>query len=169
MLLALALAHAAPEGVRITYTARFDLNATGDQLCAITKLCDCTATWTGEGSAPVVDGSRVTWKGTWALSQSSCHDSFLIWTPADGTAWHTLRLSADGARVDEWVVHGTAANHTKLSTGIKAGKQFWIDGLGAPWTGKGPTEASQSDGGELAMGVRVDTTHMLQIVPSAPK
>lgn len=158
MLIAITLAHA--QQVELTYTVAFDVNAKGDQICGFTGICDCRSSYAGTGERVGADG--LVFKGTWRSVSNTCKDELVVWSPPDGVAWHTFRLDPSGARLAEWVVHGTEGGSTKLQSGMKANRQFWIDGLAAPWPAPaGRIEVVQKDGSELAMGVRVDATHTL--------
>lgn len=154
MLLAVTLAHA--QGVELTYTVAFDVNAKGDQICGFTGICDCRSTYVGTGERVGSDG--LVFKGTWRSVSNTCKEELVVWTPPDGVAWHTFRVA--GPTLTEWVVHGREGGSTKLQSGMKANQQFWIDELGAAWPAPGGrVEVVQKDGSELAMGVRVDATH----------
>lgn len=165
MLLLLAAAHASPQTVHVSYTVRWDVDATGDRICSFTKLCDCTSTYVGEGTLKERTAERLTFEGTWARTANDCSDPLTVWTPGGvGRAFHTVRLS-DG-RVDAWVVHGEPTRHEPLKTDIKQGGQFWMDELGSSW----PTAhlvSDQTDGTSLAGGIRIDARHHLELRFSA--
>lgn len=166
MLLLVATSFASGPTLNVTYTVQFDLDEMGDRLCGMTKLCDCSSTYTGTGEQISKQGDRVTFKGTWERTANTCLDAFWIWTPPDGVAHHTLRTS--GGKLTEWVVHGDASNHTKRASDIKASGQFWMDALDHPW----PAESAvirQSDGSKLAGSFDLTANHMLALtVGSAP-
>ena len=122
MLLFLVSAFANPESVTVSYTATFDLDATGDQLCAITKFCDCKTTYAGTGKKVTAEGDRLTFEGTWKIVTNTCSDQLTVWVPPDGKAFHTLR-HANGT-LTEWVVHGDAAKNARMASGMKAGGQY---------------------------------------------
>lgn len=121
---------AAPRSVAITYTTRFDLPPTADQVCGATKICDCVVTYAGGGTLREEAGDRLTFEGTWKLSEGACNAAFLLWTPADGTAFHTLRRSADGT-ITEWIAHDRLADTTRFESDIKARGQVWLAPLAA--------------------------------------
>ena len=166
-LLALALlpsfAKEAPDTVEITYTARFEMDDTGDRLCSMTGLCDCQTVYAGSGRLHERGDDRVTFSGTWSIQENSCGGKLTVWVPRDGNAFHTLRW-ADGALV-EWVVHRDAAQHQRLTQNMKKSGQYWINGLAQPWNGQQAKTWSiqQQDGQTLAMGVRLDGFHDLAL------
>lgn len=160
MLAFLALARAAdPTSVAVTYTVAFDMNATGDQICKATGICDCTSTYVGEGT--LQPGETLTYKGTWKMQSNTCNANFQVWAPPDGQAFHTFRK--DATSITEWVVHGDVGGSVKMNSGMKQNRQFWMDALAIPWPTKGTAQAVQKDGSDLAMGVRVDATHTLAL------
>jgi hypothetical protein len=160
MLWFLAAASAHPPTLSVSYTVAFDLDEMGDKLCALTKLCDCTSTYTGTGKLVTKEGDRATYEGTWTRTANTCADALLIWTPPDGKAFHTIR-TADG-KATEWIVHGDATNHTKRTADIKASGQFWIDALEQPWPAERAT-IRQQDGTTLAAGIQLSTQHTLEL------
>jgi hypothetical protein len=165
MLLVLALSPAladSPKSIAITYTARFEMDDTGDRLCGMTGLCDCQTVYTGTGTLHEQGESRLTFTGTWKTTSNTCGDQLTVWVPPDGKAFHTLRWS-DGT-LQEWVVHRDAAQHQRLTQGMKASGQYWINELAQPWK-DGPQSVSihQEDGQTLVMGVRLDGFHDLAI------
>lgn len=166
-MLLIAMAHAGADTLEITYTVAFDVNAKGDQICGFTGICDCRSTYEGTGRRVASDAGRLTFEGTWRLAGNSCKDEFTVWVPADGRAFHTVRLDPTGSTLTEWVVHGQATGHGKLPSGQKAGQQFWIDALNTPWQAPGRVEVVQTDGSELAMGVRVDARHTVVMAVGA--
>ena len=160
LLLLASLALATPPTLQVVYTARFDLDATGDGMCEMTKLCDCTATYVGKGTEVHRDEGRVTFQGSFAQKSSDCHDTFAIWVPADGEAFHTLRF-ADGS-LTEWVVHDQASGHARLASGMKAAGQFWINELAQPWPFT-KAKVEQTDGSDLGGLMKVNVGHTLAL------
>lgn len=121
----------APSAISVTYTTKFDLPAMADQVCGSTGVCDCAVTYRGEGKLVEQSGDRWTFKGTWKQTDGRCNDAFLFWTPSDGVAYHTLRVSADGSTVTEWIAHAKASATDRLTSNIKAGGQVWLAGMQA--------------------------------------
>lgn len=126
MLIALvSWAYAAPPThLTVTYTVKYDLPPAADQVCGVTQVCDCAVTWSGGGT--LVTADPPTYKGTWKLTSGACNDAFLLWTPANGVAYHTIRLSPDGQRVVEWIAHASPSDTTRATTDIKAHGQVWV-------------------------------------------
>ena len=110
---------------------KFDLPPVVDQVCGSTQICDCTATWAGAAKLREASGDRLTFEGTWALTSGSCNDAFMLWAPPDGTAFHSIRLSADKATVTEWVAHERLADSARFETDIKSRGQVWLAGMAA--------------------------------------
>lgn len=167
LLLTTALAEAgAPARIAVTYTTRFDLPAMADQVCAQTKICDCSVTYRGEGELVEEAGDRWTYKGSWKKTDGSCNDAFLMWTPADGVAWHTFRVADGGATFTEWIAHGKASATTRVTSNIKASGQVWLADLRAsldPETGAAMHfERETGDAG----GIAISSEHRLTIVPT---
>lgn len=120
-----------PRSLAVTYTARFDLPPDADQVCPMTAICDCKLTWSGTGTLREGSGDRLTFEGTWAVTEGSCNDAFVLWTPSDGTAYHTIRLSADRTTVTEWIAHDKLGDSTRFQSDIKARGQVWLTGMTA--------------------------------------
>lgn len=120
-----------PHNINVTYTARFDLPATADRVCAMTQICDCSATWSGTGVLTSSSGNKLTFRGTWTLQPSTCNDAFLLWTPSDGAAYHTVQLSPDRSAITEWIAHGRAGDTTRFESDIKSRGQVWLAGMSA--------------------------------------
>ncbi len=158
-----ALAGHPPKNVEITYTARFEMDDTGDRLCGMTGLCDCQTVYKGAGTLHEKGDDRLTFSGTWSVEENSCGGKLTVWTPRDGKAFHTLRWS-DGT-LQEWVVHKSAAQHQRLESNMKKSGQYWINELEKPFDGASKASLSihQEDGQTLAMGVRLDGFHDLSI------
>jgi len=115
--------------VTIDYEVSFELDATGDAACRITKLCDCSAVYRGEGKRAQVAEDRISFKGTWTEVKSDCHENLEPWLPEDGKAFHTLRWANDVHKVSEWVVHADRDQHQRLTSNIKKGRQYWISDI----------------------------------------
>lgn len=160
MLILLSSALAGPTQVQITYTATFDLDATGDQICPLTGFCDCASTYLGTGMLQTEEGDRMTFYGTWKASQNTCGKELTIWVPADGKAFHTLRHG--GGSLSEWVVHADASKHQRLLSGMKTSGQFWMNEIDLSWPGT-TFAVKQSDGTTLAGGIKLQASHDLQI------
>ncbi len=153
-------AHAAPPTIHVVYTVRFDLDETGDRLCPITKLCDCTATYEGSGVLVEEEDDRLTFRGSWRRRSDSCAEPLQIWSAGEATAWHTLR-HREGT-LTEWVVHGDPGQHRKRQQQIRANQQFWMDALGAAWPAR-EVRVVQRDGTTLVGGIRLEALHQLEI------
>lgn len=152
-----SLAFANPQSVELNYSVTFDLDATGDKLCGMTKVCDCNALYVGTGTLVEAQGNRLTYAGSWTVAKSDCNDAFALWVPADGKAFHSFTV---GTKLSEWVVHGEKSNHAKRKTAIQQNAQFWIDALDHPWPAK-QVSVTQQDGSELVMGVKLQANHVL--------
>ncbi|MCA9567072.1 MAG: hypothetical protein KC656_04480 [Myxococcales bacterium] len=160
MLTLLTAAFASPPTVQVTYVVRFDVDATGDQICSFTKLCDCTSTYVGTGNLVKETSDRLTFEGTWQRTANTCSDPLLVWDAGEGKAYHTLRHR--NGRVTEWVAHRDAERYERLTSDMKAGGQFWMDAIDQPWPAASVT-STQRDGTTLAGAVKLDATHMLEI------
>ena len=86
LLLSSAASAAEPRTLTVGYTVRFDLPTVADQVCSATQICDCVATWAGAGTLREASGDRLTFEGTWKLTDGTCNEAFLLWSPPDGTA-----------------------------------------------------------------------------------
>ena len=146
----------------LTYDVRFDVDATGDRFCKFTKICDCTASYKGEGARPTVDGQRVTFEGRFELVKSDCSDNLTFWVPASGEAFHTLRVDDQG-RIIEWVAHRDADKHAALSSKIKEGGQVWLTDMSVPWQPGVPATHTESDEGDLGQGIKLASSHDLRL------
>jgi hypothetical protein len=156
--LATLAAAAPPQQVEVRYTVTFDLGSMGDQACPITKICDCTLTYAGKGTLAKTTGSTHVYEGTWAHTDGSCTDAFMLWSPGDGKAFHHVTL--DGDTVTEWMV-SKGASDSRRSSGMKQAGQFWITGMKADArSGKAThTESESSSAG----GIALTTEHVLQL------
>ncbi|MEZ4322256.1 MAG: hypothetical protein R3F61_32585 [Myxococcota bacterium] len=159
LLIALATA-AEPQSVTLTYTARFELDERGDQVCGLTGLCDCSTVYEGTGTLHEKAEDRLTFSGTWKVASNTCSDKLTVWVPADGAAFHSFHRN--GEQLDDWVVHRQATGHTRLNSGMKKSGQYWINELGQPWKSTHWT-VHQEDGTTLAMGVKLQGFHDLDI------
>ena len=128
-LLSLSALAADARTVAVTYTARFDLPAAADQVCGATQICDCQVTWSGTGKLREASGDRLTFEGTWKVTAGACNEAFMLWTPTDGLAFHTVRLS--GSTVTEWIAHDQAGDTTRFESDIKSRGQVWLAGMAA--------------------------------------
>jgi hypothetical protein len=152
----------APSTVAIRYGVRFDIGT--DAICPMTQICDCEVTWEGTGKLVAVQPGALLYEGTWKQTSGHCYDALMLWSPADGKAFHTLRLSADGTAVTEWIAHAHAEDTTRFTQDIKARGQVWLAEFSAPVDPKTHvahhTESDQSDVG----GVTLASEHSLRIV-----
>ena len=125
-----------PEAVAITM--ELDLVFTGAAAglaCLFADVCDCTATYTGDGVRTERDGDRFTFDGTWVQARTTCSDAVgldaQVWVPADGRAFHSFTL-AGGELLTTWVAHperdGFAVD--------PAAPQWALDTLAEPWVGE---------------------------------
>ncbi|MCB9675206.1 MAG: hypothetical protein H6737_08815 [Alphaproteobacteria bacterium] len=149
-----------PQSIEVTYTATFEMDQRGDQLCNLTQLCDCATTYKGAGKLVEKADDHLTFQGTWAVEANTCSDKLTVWVPKDGAAFHTIRRSGDG--LEEWIVHRTAAGNVRLNQGMKQNGQYWINELGQPWK-QTSWAIHQEDGTTLAMGVKLAGRHDLAI------
>ena len=151
----------APAKVAIRYTVRFDIDH--DEVCAQTQVCDCQVTWEGTGKLLSTDGGSLLYGGTWKQTSGHCHDALTLWTPADGKAFHTIRLNAAGTAVTEWIAHARAEDTTRFTQNIKAQGQVWLSEFTAPIDPKTHvavhTESASGDAG----GVTISSEHSLRI------
>jgi hypothetical protein len=159
-LVAPALAEA-PQQIEVTYNVKFDLPSMADSVCNVTGICDCAMTYRGSGTLQSQSGSRLTFSGTWSRAGGKCHADLVrsIWTPSDGSAFHTISL--DGATVGEWVVHSSASDGSRGASG----SQFWIAPMAAeidPET-KLASHFERESGSGGALG-SIATEHRLSLV-----
>ena len=115
--------------VTIEYTLSFDMDAKGDAACKMTKICDCSAVYKGEGSRTETSSGRVSFKGTWTKVQSDCNPNLEPWAPDNGNAYHTIRWNQDSRKASEWVVHADLNQTQRLESNIKAGQQYWVSDI----------------------------------------
>jgi hypothetical protein len=152
----------APAKVAIRYTVRFDID--NDSVCAQAQVCDCAVTWEGTGKLLSAQAGSLLYEGTWKQTSGHCHDALTLWTPADGKAFHTIRLNSAGTAVTEWIAHARAEDTTRFTTNIKAQGQVWLSEFTAPIDPKTHiavhTESAKGDAG----GVGIASEHSLRIV-----
>jgi len=152
---------APPQSIEVDYTLKYDLDATGDQLCPITQICDCSASYKGTGKQVEVEGNRFTFEGTWTVRKSDCDDNLSIWVPADGKAFHTVRRDAEGKVLLEWLTHQSRSQTTRLQSGMKAAGQYWVADINAVWNGEAQTVThSEKENGSMTI-FKVITHHEL--------
>jgi hypothetical protein len=151
----------APAKVAIRYTVRFDIDH--DEICAQTQVCDCTVTWDGTGKLLSTAGGSLLYGGTWKQTSGHCHDALMLWTPADGKAFHTIRLNSAGTAVTEWIAHERAEDTTRFTHDIKARGQVWLSEFTAPIEPKTHVAVhTESASGEVA-GVAIASEHSIRI------
>lgn len=151
----------APAKVAIRYSVRFDIDH--DEICAQTQVCDCTVTWDGTGKLLSAQSGSLLYGGTWKQTSGHCHDALTLWTPADGKAFHTIRLNAAGTAVTEWIAHERAEDTTRFTQDIKARGQVWLSEFTAPIDPKTHVAVhKESASGEVA-GVTIASEHSLRI------
>lgn len=151
----------APAKVAIRYTVRFDIGR--DDICAQTQVCDCTVTWEGTGKLVSTPAGSLLYGGTWKQTSGHCHDALTLWTPADGKAFHTLRLDATGTSVTEWIAHARAEDTTRFTHDIKARGQVWLSEFAAPIDPKTHVAVhKESATGDVA-GVTIASEHSLRV------
>jgi hypothetical protein len=152
----------APARVAVRYTVRFDIG--NDQVCAQAKVCDCAVTWEGGGKLVSTQAGSLLYGGTWKKTSGHCHDVLTLWTPADGKAFHTLRLDRAGTAVTEWIAHARAEDTTRFTTDIKAQGQVWLSEFSAPIDPKTHVAVHKETATGDAGGVTVASEHSLRIV-----
>ena len=154
--------------VELKYKLRFDMDGMGDQLCASTGFCDCTAEFKGAGQLVESEGVRRTFEGSWTLESNDCNPNLTPWVPSDGKAFHTVRMSADGASVDEWLVHADRTKPDRLTSGMKEGKQYWIAEMGAPLNPETGVMVHAETESQRVQIMSLTTVHNLQMTMSPP-
>jgi hypothetical protein len=162
-LLAVALA-ADPKTIEVTYEVKFDLSSQADAVCAMTGICDCDVTWSGRGALVSSEGSTRTYHGTWKVARGSCNDALMLWTPTDGDAYHTVRLSDDGTSILEWIAHDRAGDTTRFADNIKARGQVWLGDFKAPINPGTHTATHQEKDTGDAGGIAIASAHTLTVV-----
>ncbi len=115
--------------VTVEYTLSFDMDAKGDAACKMTKICDCSAVYRGEGTRVQTSSGHVSFKGTWTKVQSDCSPNLEPWVPEAGNAYHTIRWTQDARKVSEWLVHADLNQNRRLESDIKAGRQYWVSDI----------------------------------------
>ena len=150
--------------VSVHYDVTFDLGDLADKTCNFTGVCDCRAAYDGTGQVVGVDGDRVTFKGTWTLTEGSCHDTFLFWNAGkDGTSYHTVRFSKDRTQIVEWVAHADVEKKDRLTSDIKAGQQVWLADMTAGWDPSTRTATHAESETQQASGLAIASTHNLTL------
>lgn len=129
----------------------------------------CVTVFKGTGTAPAVDGDRVTFTGTWEIVSDTCNGA-TVWAPAedDKTAHHTLRLGKKGV-LDEWVVHREADDHERFQSNIKDRGQYWINELGADLSASSVEYSTQEKQGVGPLTITIDHKLKLDIARSESK
>jgi hypothetical protein len=152
----------APSQVAIRYGVRFDIG--NDALCGMTEICDCEVTWEGGGRLRSVQPGALLYEGTWKQTGGRCHDALMLWSPVDGKAFHTIRLTSDGSAVTEWIAHARAEDTTRFTQDIKARGQVWVADFTAALDPKTHVAThAESDQQDVA-GVTLASRHSLRIV-----
>jgi hypothetical protein len=141
-----------------TYEVAFDMDATGDRMCPMTHICDCSASYTASGTKIAEDATTVTFQGAFTAGETECYPGFSFWTGGDGKAFHTLTFDDNGV-VSMWVVHGSRENSAKRTEGIKASGQYWIDDLALAWKKGKPAATAQTGSGDLGQGLQLGNSH----------
>ena len=164
VLVAVALAGPEPATIEVRYTVQFDVPGMLDALCPTSGLCDCTVTWAGTGTRLAAERKAepglLTFEGTWAKVEGGCHDALELWSPTDGKAFHTLRLSPDGRSVVEWIAHRDRASIVRLHAGAKASGQVWLAEMAAPLGPSGVARHEEKASGDVG-GMSLGSTHTL--------
>ncbi len=158
-LVAASVAMTGPTQVSVSYVTTFDLGAMAERACAQGGLCDCTVRYEGTGTLVDQAEGRLTFQGTWAIADGRCHDALMLWVPADGEAFHTLRV-ADNV-LTEWIAHDAAGDTTRKTRDIKAGGQVYLHDFAALMT-DGAAIHSESDQGKVGP-MMLKSTHSLTV------
>ena len=124
-----------PESVSITMELDLEFSgASAGLACLFAGVCDCTATYVGDGLLFERDGDRYTFEGTWLQSRSTCSDGVglegEVWAPADGLAYHSLTLEG-GDLLTTWVAHASPEDFTV----DPAADQWALEDLAELWDG----------------------------------
>jgi hypothetical protein len=119
--------------VSISYSLQMEfVGELAEGLCGVAGLCDCTSFYLGKGEQLVSDDNEVTFFGTWELLESDCVAGSglddVLWTPADGQAYHTFRFASDMTGLNDWIVHRDVANTITYVDAI-ANEQYWITAM----------------------------------------
>jgi hypothetical protein len=155
--------------IEVAYEVVFDLGQLADMTCATTQICDCTASYTGTGTAVAVQGDRVTFEGRWTVAESSCNDMFLLWTGGQAaTSYHTVRFDPGHDQVLEWVAHAHKDKPDRLTEGIKAGKQAWLADMALVWDGATRTLSHTESESDSSSGIPIATKHTLTLSFGGP-
>jgi hypothetical protein len=148
--------------VDVTYTVGFDLQGAADSVCKFTGICDCTMKLHGAGPIVASTATSATFEGVLTY-EGTCHDNLKFWIPADGKAFHTLRLSDDRAAIVEWVAHADKANSARVTSDIKAKQQVWLAEMRLVPDASGKGQHSEKETGD-AGGLPIATEHALTVV-----
>ena len=152
----------APAKVAVRYTVRFDIGS--GEVCAQAQVCDCAVTWEGTGKLVSAQAGSLLYGGTWKQTSGRCHDALTLWTPADGKAFHTLRLDRAGTAVTEWIAHARAEDTTRFTQDIKARGQVWLSDFQAPIDPKTHVAVHNEKATGDAGGVTIASEHSLRVV-----
>lgn len=155
----IAVAFGAPKQITVAYTATYDIEALGDSVCGLTKICDCTAQYTGVGAFLEQSDTHVTFEGTWSVLSNSCGETFTSWTPSDSTAFHTLRHK--DRQVTHWAVHEDSNAEGPLPVG-EVGGRFQLAVEEEKWPTK-QFRIAQVETLTTPDGLKVKATHDVSI------
>ena len=95
-------------GQSLTYTLTWDFDDEFSGLLEAYGLADCVNTYESAGEQVSAVGNRVTFYGTWRLSDSTCDASLqeIAWfDPATEESYATFTFSDDLSRLEDWVQH----------------------------------------------------------------
>lgn len=130
-----ATATAPPPGFDVSYELSIQVD---DDVCSVSGICSCTASWTGRGRLTHTQPGRETFTGAWVKQQSSCHPVFDGWAPPEGEAYHTLEFRADPhfaggvvrGPIRGWVVHTRGSDWAPRGAGTpqhsRQAGQLWL-------------------------------------------
>ncbi len=135
--------HLASMTVSYTVDWNVDPDNTGIEasVCSGFGICDCTTTFSGGGTRFATEGTRATFLGTWALSESDCEEEGnqafeeAIYTHESGTAYHSLVFSSDLRQLQSWVTHQQPGEHEPHPTAPHDHGQAYLTELEAPFDG----------------------------------
>lgn len=109
--------------------------------CSLTGVCDCAVSYQGTGTRSDAWDLTVEFDGTWEQTANNCSPDLefetALWTPNNGTAFHTATFNADVTELTAW---GVAANPGPLSPVADpiAAQQGLLEDLMVPWNRTGP-------------------------------
>lgn len=114
------------------------------------NLCDCTMTFTGEGTFEDGAGDIGTFVGSYYRTSdvdtngNPCNSAILeaVWSGTQGsTVYHTFRWISAGTLLDEWIAHADPAKSTPIpvdddntENGPKANQQFYVLDMASPYS-----------------------------------